>query len=97
MGNDVVGWVLLALTVALVNATGGLSALYILLTGVAWTLFILFPVRWGFHYVARKSGSLDGRGEPSTFMMMLTFILVFTSAFFTDIIGKFRRFFDVDI
>ncbi|CEL61493.1 K(+)/H(+) antiporter 1 OS=Schizosaccharomyces pombe (strain 972 / ATCC 24843) GN=kha1 PE=3 SV=2 [Rhizoctonia solani AG-1 IB] len=31
IGNDVVGWTLLALTVALVNASTGLSALYVLL------------------------------------------------------------------
>lgn len=87
VGNDVIGWVLLALTVALVNATNGISAFYVLLTGVAWSLFLLFPVRWGFHWLARRNGSLDGR-EPSPFMMMLTFLLVFVSAFFTDIIGE---------
>jgi Kef-type K+ transport system membrane component KefB len=70
-----------------VNATSGLSALYVLLAGVAWTLFILFPVKMAFHYVARKTGSLES-GEPTTFMMMLTFLMVFASAFFTDIIGK---------
>ena len=39
VGNDVVGWVLLALAVALVNASTGLNALYVLLTGVGFVLF----------------------------------------------------------
>ena len=87
VGNDVVGWVLLALTVTLVNATSGVSAVYVLLCGVGWTLFMLFPVRVAFHYVAKRTGSLES-GTPTTSIMMLTFLMVFTSAFFTDIIGK---------
>lgn len=43
VGNDVVGWILLALTVALVNAEAGgegsgVTAVYILLCAVGWTL-----------------------------------------------------------
>ena len=90
VGNDVVGWVLLALAVTLVNATSGISSLYILLCGVGWTLFMLYPVRVAFRYVARRTGSLES-GEPTTTMMMLTFLVVFASAFFTDIIGNYRQ------
>lgn len=89
VGNDVVGWVLLALTVALVNASSGVTAVYVLLAGVGWTLFMLMPVRIAYRWIALKTGNLDGRGQPSTFMMMLTFLIVFASAFFTDIIGEF--------
>lgn len=87
VGNDVVGWILLALTVALVNATTGLTALYVLLACVGFILFILFPVKWAYRALARFDGSLD-RGEPTTFMMTVTLLLVFISAFFTDIIGE---------
>lgn len=52
-----VGWVLLALSVALVNAGTGLTALYILLVSVGWTIFILFPVRWAMKWLARETGS----------------------------------------
>lgn len=43
VGNDVVGWVLLALTVALVNAAAGgsgsgINAIYILLCAIGWTI-----------------------------------------------------------
>lgn len=51
------GWVLLALSVALVNASTGLTALYILLACVGWTLFLLFPVKMALFWLARKTGS----------------------------------------
>ncbi|KZV72127.1 cation/H+ exchanger [Peniophora sp. CONT] len=86
VGNDVVGWVLLALAVALVNASTGLNALYVLLVGLGFVLFLIFPVKWGYAYVARRWGGLD-RGEPTTLMMTSTLIMVIFSAFFTDIIG----------
>ena len=86
VGNDVVGWILLALTVALVNASSGLTALWVLLTGFGFVLFMLFPVKWAFRWLARRTGSLEG-GQPSTFMMTITLLMVLVSAFFTDIIG----------
>ncbi|CAL1700243.1 unnamed protein product [Somion occarium] len=86
VGNDVVGWILLALTVALVNAANGLTALWVLLTAVGYVIFLLLPVRWGFHWLARWTGSLEN-GQPTAMMMTVTLLLVFISAFFTDIIG----------
>jgi Kef-type K+ transport system membrane component KefB len=86
IGNDVTGWVLLALTVALVNASTGLTALYVLLTGIAYVIFILFPVNWAFRWVARRTGCLE-RGEPTPFVMGIILVLVLISAFFTDVIG----------
>ncbi|KAJ3798958.1 Sodium/hydrogen exchanger family-domain-containing protein [Lentinula aff. detonsa] len=86
VGNDVVGWILLALTVALVNASSGLVALWVLLTAVGYVIFLMFPVKWGYRWLARKTGSLE-TGTPSTVMMTFTILLVFISAFFTDIIG----------
>ena len=86
IGNDVIGWVLLALVVALVNASEGLTALYVLLASVGYVIFLLYPVRWGFVWLARKTGSLE-KGSPTSFMMTVTILVVFISAFFTDIIG----------
>ena len=86
VGNDVIGWVLLALTVALVNASGGLTALYVLLVGVGYVLFMLFPVRLAFRFLLKKSGSL-ATGQPTTLVMTVTLLMVFISAFLTDIIG----------
>lgn len=86
VGNDVVGWVLLALSVALVNASSGLTALWVLLAGLGYVLFLLFPVKYAYRWLARKTGSLEN-GQPSTTLMTITFLLVLVSAFFTDIIG----------
>ena len=81
-----VGWILLALTVALINASSGLTALWVLLAGVAYVLFICFPMRWAYRWLAKKTGSLDA-GMPSTMMMTITIVLVLISGFYTDIIG----------
>jgi Kef-type K+ transport system membrane component KefB len=86
VGNDVVGWILLALTVALVNASTGLVALWVLLVATGFVIFMLYPVRFAFVWLARRTGSLE-QGSPTPMVMALTLILVFISAFFTDIIG----------
>ena len=86
IGNDVTGWVLLALTVALVNASTGLVALYVLLTGAGFAIFLLLPGKWAFRWLARRTGSLE-KGEPTAFVMTVILILVLMSSFFTDIIG----------
>ncbi|KAF2691853.1 K(+)/H(+) antiporter 1 [Lentithecium fluviatile CBS 122367] len=85
VGNDVVGWVLLALCVALVNAGTGLTALYVLLTCAGFILFLVYLVRPAFIWVLRKNRALqDG---PSQGMIALTLLLCLASAFFTGIIG----------
>ena len=86
IGNDVIGWVLLALTVALVNASGGLTALWVLLASAGYTVFLLYPGRWAFRWLAKRTGSLE-QGSPTPFMMTVTLLVVLVSAFFTDIIG----------
>lgn len=86
IGNDVVGWILLALTIALVNASSGLTALYVLLASAGFAIFLLYPVRWGYVWLARRTGSLE-EGSPTPFMMTMTLIMILSSAFFTDIIG----------
>ncbi|KAL5512754.1 hypothetical protein ACEPAG_3020 [Sanghuangporus baumii] len=85
VGNDIVGWTLLALAVALVNASTGVTAVWILLTAIAWTLFLLFPVKRAFKWLARRTGSIEN-GPTMTFMTA-TILMTFASAFFTDSIG----------
>lgn len=85
VGNDIVGWTLLALTIALVNAGSGLSALYILLTAVGWTIVVLVPIKWIMLWIARRTGSIEN--GPTTLMMTISIMLMFASAFFTDAIG----------
>ncbi|KAA1469607.1 hypothetical protein DENSPDRAFT_928250 [Dentipellis sp. KUC8613] len=85
VGNDIIGWTLLALSVALVNAGSGLTALYILLVCLGWTLVLLFPVRLGFLWLARRTGSVEN--GPTLTFMTVTILVLFGSAFFTDVIG----------
>ncbi|KAF1937158.1 K(+)/H(+) antiporter-like protein 1 [Clathrospora elynae] len=85
VGNDVVGWILLALCVALVNAGSGLTALWVLLACAGFMLFLVFLVRPVFVYVLRRSGALqDG---PSQGIISLTLLIALGSSFFTGIIG----------
>ena len=85
VGNDVVGWILLALCVALVNAGTGLTALYVLLIAVGYTLFLAYAIRPVFMWILHKTGSIQN--GPTQSVVALTVLLVLTSAFFTDIIG----------
>lgn len=85
VGNDIVGWTLLALSVALVNAGSGLTALWVLMTCVGWTIFCLFVVKRVVLWVAVQTGSITN--GPSKTFMTLVILLMFGSAFFTDVIG----------
>ncbi|KAI3320228.1 K+/H+ antiporter 1 [Xylariaceae sp. AK1471] len=85
VGNDVVGWILLALSVALVNNSNGLTALYVLLVAAGWLLFLVFAVKPVFHWALRKTGSIQN--GPTQGMIAVTLLLVLASAWFTSIIG----------
>ena len=85
VGNDVVGWILLALCVALVNASAGITALYVLLTCVAYVLFLAYAIRPGFLWLLRKTGSIQN--GPTQSIVALTVLMALASAFFTGIIG----------
>ncbi|KAH7009980.1 Sodium/hydrogen exchanger family-domain-containing protein [Ilyonectria destructans] len=85
IGNDVTGWVLLALSVALVNNSSGLTALYVFLTAVAWVLFLVFAVRPAFIWILRRNNSIQN--GPSQTMTGLTLLLVLISSWFTAAIG----------
>ncbi|KAM0716659.1 hypothetical protein Q7P37_008104 [Cladosporium fusiforme] len=85
VGDDVVGWVLLALCVALVNSGSGIVALYIILCAIGWGLFLAFAVRPAFMWVLRRTNSLqDG---PTQGVMVVTILVCLGSAFFTGAIG----------
>ncbi|KAL5614202.1 hypothetical protein BROUX41_000041 [Berkeleyomyces rouxiae] len=85
VANDVTGWILLALCVALANNSSGLAALWSLLCTIGWTLFLVFIVRPIFIWYLRKTGSLQN--GPTQGIVALTMLLVLASAFFTAIIG----------
>ena len=85
VANDIIGWTLLALSVALVNAGSGLTALWILMVCVGWVLLLLFPCKMALLWLARHTGSVEN--GPTMFFMTVTILFVFGSAFFTDVIG----------
>lgn len=85
VGNDIVGWILLALCVALVNSGSGITALYIFLVAIGYILLLVFAVRPVFLWILRRTKSLQN--GPSQSIVGLTILMVFASAFFTQIIG----------
>jgi len=85
VGNDIIGWTLLALSIALVNAGSGLTALWILLVCIGWAIFMLFIVRRVLFWVACNTRSIEN--GPSILFMTITILVLFGSAFFTDAIG----------
>jgi Kef-type K+ transport system membrane component KefB len=80
-----IGWVLLALCVALVNAGTGITALYVLLTCFGYALFLVYLLRPAFLWILNGSRSLQN--GPSQAIVALTLLLVLASAFFTGVIG----------
>ncbi|KAG6336877.1 hypothetical protein ID866_2203 [Astraeus odoratus] len=85
VANDVIAWTLLALSVALVNATSGLTALWTFLVCVGFALLLFFPVKMFMLWLARKTGStVNG---PTMFYMTVVMIILWASSFFTDIVG----------
>jgi Kef-type K+ transport system membrane component KefB len=85
IANDVVGWVLLALCVTLVNSGAGISALYVFLVSVGFALFLAFAIRPAFMWVLRRTRSLED--GPSEGIVCLTIMMVLASSFFTSVIG----------
>ncbi|CAH7668764.1 Sodium/hydrogen exchanger family-domain-containing protein [Phakopsora pachyrhizi] len=83
--NDVIGWVLLALSVTLVNSGAGITALYVMLVVLGWILFLALFVRPVFLIIARKSGSFESGPTPGVTCLVL--LLTFFSAWFTQILG----------
>ncbi|KAI8365278.1 Sodium/hydrogen exchanger family-domain-containing protein [Radiomyces spectabilis] len=83
--NDCTAWILLALVVALLNATGGLEALWVFLTTVGFALFLIFGVAPLYKRLCVYTQSFEH--GPSPLLMTVTLLTVLVSAFVTDIIG----------
>jgi K+:H+ antiporter len=77
VANDVVGWTLLAFSMALAKATSGLTALWVLAACVGWAAFLLVPGRRAFYWLAHRTGSMDN--GPTMFFMTVYIILIWIS------------------
>lgn len=85
--NDLTGWILLALVVTLANSSSPVSTVYIFLTTLGWFTFLCIPVRISLNYYLKRYTIDLVKGEPSQSLMSLIIVLVFISAFFTDVTG----------
>lgn len=85
VANDVVGWILLALCVALVNAGKGITALWILLVAIGYIIFLVVAVKPVLRFTLRKTNNLEN--GPSQSAIALILLIALASAFFTGIIG----------
>ncbi|RDW76346.1 Kha1p [Aspergillus mulundensis] len=85
VGNDVIGWILLALCVALVNAGSGLTALWVFLVCAGYVTFLVVVFRPLFLRFLKYTGSLQ-KG-PSQSVVTITILLALASSFFTQVIG----------
>ncbi|KAI7865090.1 Sodium/hydrogen exchanger family-domain-containing protein [Spinellus fusiger] len=83
--NDCTAWVLLALVVALLNSSGGLDALWVFLTTIAYALFLIFLIGPLYRKLCIHTGAFEN--GPSPLLMTVTLMIVLVSAFVTDIIG----------
>lgn len=83
--TPLLGWIFLALCVALVNAGNGIDSLWILLCCVGFMLFLLYLVKPCLTWLLRSTGTIEN--GPSQSIISLILLGALTSAFFTDIIG----------
>lgn len=85
--NDILGWVLLALSVILSNSESSpVNTVYILLCTLGWFLVYFYPLKYALRWILIRTHELD-RSKPSTFATMSVLFIMFISAYFTDIIG----------
>lgn len=85
ISNDIVGWILLALTITLANSAKAINTLYIILLTIAWFVLLVWAVQPILTWYLRKDGSI--KNGPSEMAVSVIILLVFVSAFYTDIIG----------
>ncbi|GAA6001834.1 uncharacterized protein JCM10292_005931 [Rhodotorula paludigena] len=85
--NDLIGWLLLALSIALASAGEGVVVVYILLCLAGWWLFLWFICRPALNWLARRTGTFNRADGPTQGYVCAVLALVLVSAFFTQIIG----------
>eukprot|EP00026_Physarum_polycephalum_P002006 Phypoly_transcript_02010.p1 GENE.Phypoly_transcript_02010~~Phypoly_transcript_02010.p1 ORF type:complete len:905 (+),score=176.30 Phypoly_transcript_02010:146-2860(+) len=82
--NDVVAWILLAVVVSIAKAKSPLSTVWTLLIMVGFFLLMAFGVR---PLLVKLNNLAQSSAHLRHQMVMLTFILVLASSWFTEVIG----------
>lgn len=86
--NDLMGWILLALSITLANSTKSENTAYIVLVTIGWCLLIVYPVRYILRYILINCmNDIENINGPSRLAMLIILVMMFASSFFTDIIG----------
>lgn len=86
--NDLLGWILLALSITLANSSKSETTAYIVLVTIGWGLFICYPIRWLLNWFLKSVlNDLENPSGPCPMAMLIILLMMFASAFFTDIIG----------
>jgi Kef-type K+ transport system membrane component KefB len=70
------------LVVALLNSTGGLEALYVFLTGIGFSLFVILLIGPLYRKLVIATNSFED--GPSPLLMTVTLMIVLSCAFVTD-------------
>lgn len=85
--NDILGWILLALSVILSSSESSpVNTVYILLCTLGWFLLYFYPLKYVLKWFLVRYHELD-RPKPSPLATMFILLIMFISAYFTDIIG----------
>ncbi|CAM6108249.1 unnamed protein product [Calypogeia fissa] len=82
--NDVSAWILLALAIALSGTASGTVAIWVLLCGLAFVIFMFLVVKPFMTWVAHQSAENEPIKETN---VCITFALVLICGFITDAIG----------
>ncbi|KAJ3213756.1 K(+)/H(+) antiporter [Dinochytrium kinnereticum] len=89
--DDAVGWMALALVIALIQATSPITGLYIFLTVFAFTAFMFLLIRPLLAKLHRRLLALRNASHEevslSRPMVLVAFLLTFTASFFTSAVG----------
>lgn len=83
--NDVLGWILLALSVALTASSQGQVVIYIILSAAGVVLALWFIARPAFNLLGRRTGSYEN--GPTQTYICATLILVLATAWIMEQIG----------
>ncbi|KAJ1969505.1 K(+)/H(+) antiporter [Dispira parvispora] len=83
--DDVTSWCLLALVVAILNAKSGIIVLWVLLTVAGFVVFLFLVGRPLLHKFFVYTNAFEN--GPNQQVMVVIFVLVLASAWFTEIIG----------
>ena len=89
VANDVIGWTLLAVAVALASAGSGLVALYIVLACAGLVLLMLLGLKPCLEVAYAKLGLGDDQNDLFT---MIALVVVLFASFFTAMIGQLTLF-----